>query len=46
MGRIYDYQEWKTEMNACYTCNTCNTSLLYTINKPTIARNREGFLYN
>ena len=43
MGRIYDYQEWKTEMNACYTCNT---SLLYTINKPTIARNREGFLYN
>ncbi|MDG2059356.1 MAG: hypothetical protein P8J34_04295 [Flavobacteriales bacterium] len=43
MGRLCDYQEWNTEMNACYTCNT---SLLYTINKSTFACNREGFLYN
>jgi len=32
MGRLYDYQEWNTEMNACYTCDT---SSLYIINKAT-----------
>ncbi len=43
MGRLCDYQEWNTEMNACYMCDA---SLLYTINKSTFACNREGFLYN
>ena len=43
MGRLYDYQEWNTEMNACYTYDA---SLLYTINKSTSASVRGGFLYN
>ena len=43
MGRLCDYQGWNAEINTCYTCDT---SLLYTINKPTFSCNHEGFLYN
>ena len=43
MGRFYNYQIWKTEVNTAFACSTFP---VYNINKAAFSREREGFLYN